>query len=74
MKKKLRLFKKTNNLFIIMEFNFDIEKAIGNISENGIAFLDGRNYKQYNPQTYSNLRYLLDTIGNLSATVKNIFI
>ena len=54
-----------------MEFNFDIEKAIGNISENGIVFLDGRNYKQYDSQTYINLRNLLDTIGELSAKVRN---
>ena len=54
-----------------MEFNFNIEKAIGNISENGIVFLDGRNYKQYDNQTYINLRNLLDTIGELSAKVRN---
>ncbi len=54
-----------------MEFNFNIEKAIGNISENGIVFLDGRNYKQYDSQTYINLRNLLDTIGELSAKVRN---
>ena len=54
-----------------MEFNFDIEKAIGNISENGIVFLDGRNYKQYDSQTYINLRNLLDKIGELSAKVRN---
>ena len=54
-----------------MEFNFDIEKAIGNISENGIVFLDGRNYKQYDSQTYINIRNLLDTIGELSAKVRN---
>ena len=54
-----------------MEFNFNIEKAIGNISKNGIVFLDGRNYKQYDSQTYINLRNLLDTIGELSAKVRN---
>ena len=54
-----------------MEFNFDIEKAIGNISKNGIVLLDGRNYKQYDSQTYINLRNLLDTIGELSAKVRN---
>jgi hypothetical protein len=52
-----------------MEFNFNIEKAIGNISNNGICFLDGRNYQKYNKQTFSNLCFLLDTIGNLSAKV-----
>ncbi len=54
-----------------MEFNFNIEQAIGNKSENGIVFLDGRNYKQYDSQTYINLRNLLDTIGELSAKVRN---
>ena len=41
-----------------MEFNFNIEKAIGNISNNGICFLDGRNYQKYNKQTFSNLCFL----------------
>ena len=54
-----------------MEFNLKNKKAIGNISENGIVFLDGRNYKQYDSQTYINLRNLLDTIGELSAKVRN---
>jgi hypothetical protein len=54
-----------------MEFNFNIEQAIGNKSENGIVFLDGRNYKQYDTQTYLNIRNLLDTIGELSAKVRN---
>ena len=53
-----------------MEFNFDIEKAIGNVSNNGIGLIEGKDYQKYNKQTYSNLCYLLDTIGNLSAQVK----
>ena len=53
-----------------MEFNFNIEKAIGNVSNNGIGLIEGKDYQKYNKQTYSNLCYLLDTIGNLSAQVK----
>jgi hypothetical protein len=53
-----------------MEFNFNIEKAIGNVSNNGICLIEGKDYQKYNKQTYSNLCYLLDTIGNLSAQVK----
>ncbi len=53
-----------------MEFNFNIEKVIGNVSNNGIGLIEGKDYQKYNKQTYSNLCYLLDTIGNLSAQVK----
>jgi len=53
-----------------MEFNFDIGKAIGDVSPKGVAFIDGSKPFKYGRNDYQNIYKLLDTIGELSAKVR----
>jgi len=53
-----------------MEFNFNIGKAIGDISPKGVAFIDGSKPGKYSRTDYQNIYKLLDTIGELSAKVR----
>ena len=53
-----------------MEFNFNIGKAIGDVSSKDVAFLDGSKPGKYSRNDYQNIYKLLDTIGELSAKVR----
>ena len=58
-----------------MEFNFNIEKALGGVSKQGVAFISGEEENKYSRESLKNINYLLDTIGELSAHVRiNIII
>lgn len=58
-----------------MEFNFNIEKALGGVSRQGVAFISGEEENKYSRESLKNINYLLDTIGELSAQVRiNIII
>lgn len=52
-----------------MEFNFNIQKVIGNEIADGIVFLNGSSADEYNKKDLNNISALLDKIGALSATV-----
>lgn len=52
-----------------MEFNFNIEKVIGNEIGDGIVFLDGAAANEYSQKDLNNICAFLDKIGTLSATV-----
>jgi len=53
-----------------MECDFNIAKLIGNQSQNGISFIDGKQLSKYNQNQWNIISKFLDTIGNLSANVK----
>ena len=53
-----------------MEFKFNIENTLKNISNQGVAFLSGEDRDKYNYEELQNIYYLLDKIGDLSAKVK----
>ena len=53
-----------------MEFKFNIENNLKNISNQGVAFLSGEDRDKYNYEELQNIYYLLDKIGDLSAKVK----
>ena len=57
-----------------MEFSFNIEKLLGGISKEGVAFISGENEHKYNYEDLRNINILLDKIGKLSAQVSTIFI
>ena len=58
-----------------MEFNFNIERALGGVSRQGVAFISGEEENKYSRENLKNINYLLDTIGELSAQVRiNIII
>ena len=58
-----------------MEFNFNIERALGGVSRQGVAFISGEEENKYSRENLKNINYLLDTIGKLSAHVRiNIII
>ena len=58
-----------------MEFSFNIEKALGGVSRQGVAFISGEEENKYSRESLKNINYLLDTIGELSAHVRiNIII
>ena len=52
-----------------MEFKFNIENTLKNISNQGVAFLSGEDRDKYNYEELQNIYYLLDKIGDLSAKV-----
>ena len=56
-----------------MEFDFNIEKAIGDISPNGVGFINGSKPGNFSREDYKNIYNLLDIIGELSAKVSLIF-
>ena len=51
-----------------MEFDFNIEKTIGNVSKNGIVYISGQN-QDYSAKDFENICILINTIGELSAKV-----
>ena len=58
-----------------MEFNFNIEKALGGVSRQGVAFISGEEENKYSSENLKNINFLLDKIGELSAHVRiNIII
>ena len=58
-----------------MEFNFNIERALGGVSRQGVAFISGEEENKYSKENLKNIYFLLDTIGELSAHVNiNIII
>jgi len=58
-----------------MEFNFNIEKALGGVSRQGVAFISGEEQNKYSSENLKNIHFLLDKIGDLSAHVRiNIII
>ena len=57
-----------------MEFSFNIEKLLGGISKEGVAFISGEDEHKYNYEDLRNINILLDKIGKLSAQVSTIFI
>ena len=52
-----------------MEFKFNIEKTLKNVSNQGVAFLSGEDRDKYNNEELQDIRLLLDKIGELSANV-----
>ena len=57
-----------------MEFNFNIEKLLKVVSNQGLAYISGRDANKFNYEDFKNINFLLDKIGELSATVIIIFI
>ena len=57
-----------------MEFSFNIEKLLGGVSKQGVAFISGEDEHKYNYEDLRNINILLDKIGKLSAQVSTIFI
>ena len=53
-----------------MEFNFNIERALGGVSREGVAFISGKEKNKYSKENLENINFLLDTIGELSAHVR----
>ena len=56
-----------------MEFSFNIEKLLGGVTKQGVAFISGENENKYSDQKY-NINILLDKIEKLSVKVRIIFI
>ena len=52
-----------------MEFKFNIEKALGGVSRQGVAFISGEDQNKYSYEDLNNINLLLDKIGQLSADV-----
>ena len=57
-----------------MEFSFNIEKLLGGVTKQGVAFISGEDEHRYNYEDFKNINILLDKIGKLSAQVRIIFI
>ncbi len=57
-----------------MEFSFNIEKLLGGVTKQGVAFISGENENKYSDEKLNNINILLDKIGKLSAKVRIIFI
>ena len=51
-----------------MEFDFNIEETIGNVTQDGIVYLSGQK-QNYNSKDFKNICTLLNTIGEFSAKV-----
>ena len=57
-----------------MEFNFNIERTLKNVSKEGVAYISGDDRNKYTYEELKNIHFLLDKIGELSAKViKYIF-
>ncbi len=52
-----------------MEFKFNIEKTLGGVSRQGVAFISGEDQNKYSYEDLNNINLLLDKIGQLSADV-----
>ena len=57
-----------------MEFSFNIEKLLGGVTKQGVAFISGEDENKYSKEKLNNINILLDKIGKLSAKVIIIFI
>ena len=55
-----------------MEFSFNIEKTLGGVSMQGVAYISGENEHKYSNEDLKNINILLDKIGELSAHVRII--
>ena len=55
-----------------MEFSFNIEKTLGGVSKQGVAYISGENEHKYSNEDLKNINILLDKIGELSAHVRII--
>ena len=53
-----------------MEFSFNIEKLLGGISKQGVAFISGEDEHKYSYEDLRNIDLLLDKVGKLSAQVR----
>lgn len=53
-----------------MDFNFNIEKTLGGVSRQGVAFISGEDEHKYSNEDLKNINILLDKIGQLSANVR----
>ena len=53
-----------------MEFSFNIEKLLGGVSKQGVAFISGEEENKYAYEDLRNINILLDKIGKLSAKVR----
>ena len=52
-----------------MEFKFNIERTLGGVSRQGVAFISGEDQHKYSYEDLNNINLLLDKIGQLSADV-----
>ena len=57
-----------------MEFSLNIEKLLGGVTKQGVAFLSGEDENKYSYDDLRNINLLLDKIGKLSAKVRLIYI
>jgi hypothetical protein len=57
-----------------MEFSFNIEKLLGGVSKQGVAFISGENETKYKYEDLRNINILLDKVGKLSAQVRLYYI
>ena len=57
-----------------MEFSFNIEKLLGGVTKQGVAFLSGEEENKFNSEDLKNINILLDKIGKLSAQVRYLYI
>jgi hypothetical protein len=57
-----------------MEFSFNIEKLLGGVTKQGVAFISGENENKYSNEKLNNINILLDKVGKLSAKVRIVFI
>jgi len=57
-----------------MEFNFNIEKLFGGITNEGVVFISGEDERKYPYEDLQNIHLLLDKVGKLSAKVRIIFL
>ena len=53
-----------------MEFSFNIEKLLGGVTKQGVAFLSGEEENKFDYEDLRNINILLDKIGKLSAKVR----
>ena len=57
-----------------MEFSFNIEKLLGGVSKQGVAFISGEEENKYFDEKLNNINILLDKVGKLSAKVRILII
>ena len=57
-----------------MEFSFNIEKLLGGVSKQGVAFISGEEENKYSDEKLNNINILLDKVGKLSAKVRILII
>ena len=57
-----------------MEFSFNIEKLLGGVTKQGVAFLSGEEENKFDYENLKNINILLDKIGKFSAQVRYLYI